>query len=225
MYSENNKVFWYNNITQKFHLLYDFSANKGDSWYVFPQKQPVDSFLVTVDSVKSIIINGNSLKVLYISNIGNPWIFDGGIIEKIGLSISSTTSLGYMFPIYGLCENDIGPLRCYSDTIIGFFQASINIPCDTTYVTSTEDKKNINNNFLIYPNPFKDNIFIRNCLQDNSCTFYQYKITNILGIIIKQGLCNNNETPINVSLLPEGIYFIELNINNKKFSIQKVIKF
>lgn len=79
---------------------------------------------------------------------------------------------------------------------------------------------NKRNNWSIYPNPAKDYISIQT--SENKLNPY-YKIHNINGLLLREGILNQSETRISVKELPKGMYFIELNINGET-SIQKWIK-
>ncbi len=79
--------------------------------------------------------------------------------------------------------------------------------------TQKEDKLSLN----IYPNPTDNQLFIK---LDDDYADYQYRIVNIAGQVLQNGIL---ETEINVSNLPSGFYFINIqkeseNINlNYKF--------
>lgn len=69
-----------------------------------------------------------------------------------------------------------------------------------------------NKRILVYPNPFNNNINIKN-IDD----FSKYKIFNLLGALIKEGFVN--EGYLNLEDLKSGIYC--LAINSKSFKIVK----
>ena len=76
-----------------------------------------------------------------------------------------------------------------------------------------------NSDINIYPNPVVDFINIKTKLNfDNNST---YSIKNIAGQEIQSGVLNNS---INVENIENGIYFIEISINNNLFT-NKFIKF
>jgi GEVED domain/Secretion system C-terminal sorting domain len=75
-------------------------------------------------------------------------------------------------------------------------------------------------NMTIYPNPV-----------DNSLTFIQnyfdevnYKIYNLLGLLIQSGSIYKSENEISVSSLSDGIYFMQLFENEKYLGQKKFIK-
>jgi hypothetical protein len=77
-----------------------------------------------------------------------------------------------------------------------------------------------NSNWLIYPNPAKDFITIQTPIKQSQTT---YKIFNLNGLLLKEGVINQEESSISVNELPTGMYFIELIINGEK-STKKWIK-
>jgi hypothetical protein len=69
-----------------------------------------------------------------------------------------------------------------------------------------------NSNWLVYPNPAKEFITIKSPKEENTG---QYKIYNLNGILLKEGILNNKESNITIKELPKGMYFIKLNINGE----------
>ncbi len=65
----------------------------------------------------------------------------------------------------------------------------------------------------VYPNPTQDLLFI-------NLSNANFKITNALGAIVKEGVSNNS---IDVSTLPSGVYTISIQNNNDNFT-SKFIK-
>jgi hypothetical protein len=76
------------------------------------------------------------------------------------------------------------------------------------------------NNFAIYPNPTSESLTIIFSSQQNE--HERINIYNSMGTIVKTVATNKSETVINVSELPSGLYFIQLN--NYPQQTQKFIK-
>ncbi|MFV5698928.1 T9SS type A sorting domain-containing protein [Flavobacterium sp. ZT3R17] len=90
----------------------------------------------------------------------------------------------------------------------------ININCANLGIEKLED----DNIFSIYPNPAKDIIHFKN---NNNKFINKVIITNLNGkIVLKQ---NNNSTELNVQLLKQGIYLIQIMSEGKTFK-NKFIK-
>ncbi|MEI7676831.1 MAG: T9SS type A sorting domain-containing protein [Bacteroidales bacterium] len=106
----NDSIFLYN-ADKSFSLLYNFAAQKGESYTTGYLKADGKPLVVYVDSVKQIVLNGKSKRVQYVhSGDGFTIDFGGVVIEDIG----NTTSF---FP--QLEMGHYGPLRCYSDAAMG----------------------------------------------------------------------------------------------------------
>jgi hypothetical protein len=133
IYNDSNRVFWYNSSKNKFTKLYDFNANTGDSWHILLPQSDEDSMIVSIDSTSYININSLFRKVQYIHNNSNTWLFAGRVIEGIGLVGTYPYESAFLFPQSGLADPVTGSLRCYSDTILGFFKGPDEDACDTTY--------------------------------------------------------------------------------------------
>jgi hypothetical protein len=75
-----------------------------------------------------------------------------------------------------------------------------------------------NEKLEIYPNPANTILFIKT--EDNSLS--QYQIFNSIGQVMKKGKLTENS--VDVSGLPKGIYFIQLNVKNGQMFNSKFIK-
>jgi hypothetical protein len=73
------------------------------------------------------------------------------------------------------------------------------------------------NNFLIYPNPAKEELTIISSTANNLISIY-----NLQGILVKQLYVSEAESKINITDLATGMYVIEVN-NNGNSNFQKFI--
>jgi hypothetical protein len=127
MKSDSNRVYYYIPEIEAYKLLYDFNANPGDTIEVYCRQAFNDSTItIYVDSISTIDVNGNILKVQHVSQIHSPtdeyWL-EGEIIENIGWK-------GFMFPLHAWADPPYGgPLRCFQDDKIGLFKLT-NYDCD-----------------------------------------------------------------------------------------------
>ena len=126
LYEENDSVYFWSPYSQKFQLLYDFTAEVGDSWVIgglsVPDHSIYEDFLtVTVDSIRTLISDGDTVRVWYHEE---SMYFDWGnaIIEGVG-------SNGFMLPSFGLYESRLGTMRCYNDMESNY--QFVHYPCDT----------------------------------------------------------------------------------------------
>ncbi len=79
------------------------------------------------------------------------------------------------------------------------------------------------NRFLIQPNPFQDNITVT--FDDEKNMPFSMKIFNINGLLLLEKTNIVNQQEINLSRLPEGIYFIGLKDMSGRIIYKKVVKY
>lgn len=207
---DSNRVYFYYQPANDFRLLYDFNATVGDSFLVFCRQSGTDSSVtVTVDSISSMIIGTDTLKVQYVSSndFNNICYIGGTIIERIGWT-------GYMFPQHSFVDPPGGgPLRCYQDPILGLYQRNTSIACD--FITSVENHNITLSDFQLFPNPSNGKFEIKSSLV-------------IENIILKDNLGRTirhfkNDNKIDITDLNNGIYFLEFLIDKRK-TTRKIIK-
>ena len=85
------------------------------------------------------------------------------------------------------------------------------LPLDTSEIQK-------NNDLQVYPNPIDD--FVSVSLPNQSVQ-YQYKIYNLSGSLVQQGVLDSNK--INCSSLQSGLYVLNIFSQNESYSI-KVLK-
>ena len=198
IYSEQQKIFSFNKKTKNFELLYDFSANVGDSWNVpcIGCGGESDFIKITVTSVETVNVSGRYLKRIYYTNDGlfSFGINDKNITEFIGGD-------GYLF-LFGYAFNDmnIPRLRCYSDGILNY--AASEKKCD--FITTSLHI----NEFSSYPGiaVIENKIyFLRSYLSGTIVNIYDLSGTKVLNAIVNSTNC------ISIENLKKGIYFIQLD--------------
>jgi hypothetical protein len=216
-YIEDNKVYLL--LNGQFYILYDFSANVGDSWisrnpweYFNYLPMPEDDTLTmySVDSVRFVSYNGVIVKQLYVSS-SSDWYFAGYISERIGC-------LHFMLPGKWL-EWDPpveGNVRCYFDEEISYTSF---IPCDTL-ITGVSGEKNKSYSISVYPNPFTDKIYIQSDEKVETIELY-----NLYGeqISVRLWDTENVKLVVEPKNLPSGFYLIKVeSLTNKlKYKILK----
>ncbi|MBG6129646.1 chitodextrinase [Aquimarina sp. EL_43] len=105
-------------------------------------------------------------------------------------------------------------------------------PCDTftygevedytvnisTTLLSKGNEPSLINNLVLYPNPIKDGVlFLKNINQKN----VSFRIVNYMGQTVMQDQLS--EDKINVTRLPNGMYFLEVNTGNKTITKKFII--
>ncbi|PKP48385.1 MAG: hypothetical protein CVT92_16175 [Bacteroidetes bacterium HGW-Bacteroidetes-1] len=220
IYQTNDTLYWYNSSTENFTILYDFSAEVGDSWEIYANNC---SFTVTVDLIDSLFISNKFRKVLHISDVYN--YFTGKIIENIGHTKAFFPKDIFWECIGVGCDSDIiDTLRCYlqSDTLVYKWNVD---PCDTSYlITGVRDIETVE--ISTFPNPTNDFIYL-NITNDALIGFepIYYRLLNLNGQIVKTSEVSNHKR-INISNLVSGIYFFQLydEKTNFIFSNHKILK-
>jgi hypothetical protein len=174
---------------EKFSVLYDFTKEKGESWTL---EKDTCSLAVVVDSTAMQTINGKTLKVQYIR--GNKIIENiGHILGEFDFHCSGPISDGPY--IYGL--------RCYQDSVIGFYSTGLAPSCE--YVVGIQETHKTSE-IQLFPNPASDKLFI----QTKFTNALNYHIYNAAGQIVASGKTSPDFTSVNINALKNGFYIFEL---------------
>ncbi len=123
------------------------------------------------------------------------------------------------FEPYCIIENDTLPF--YQDIIASFstsymFTDGSNTPhfkvhIDDIWQYITSVTESISSGFIIYPNPTEGIIYV------SSDSYGEYRITNIMGQTLMIGEITSENHQIDVSSLPEGMYFVTIGNATMKF--------
>lgn len=223
-YYSNDSVYFYDFNISDFQLLYDFDAVAGDFWfYRFPGYNfsgDMDSIKTIVDSTDFVIINGITLKRLFVHyedyNFEYEWLFDDYGLDT-SIIIEFIGDLRHMVNTYALdgwlSEYPLGNfVRCYDDSFIGHYETGIVDSCNYVNLLDITDFEN--ESFSVYPNPTNDKIFL-----DGDSSFY--KIYSSDGKLIQSGEVGS-EHAIDVSNLQNGIYFLTLDDSKQAIRFVKV---
>lgn len=224
VYSEDSIAYFYEQEIDSFQILYDLRARKDSSWTIIFKVDlapRMDTVLVTVDSVASVTINGKVLKKLFVNyeQLSGSFLpyFYGEIIEGIG-------DLHYLFNLYTawvFCDgNYSGGLRCYEDSVIGFYSTGIADSC--TYTNDGTGLSSISAEQMIrtYPNPTSDFLFIETDLLSP----IEIRLCNPLGgVEIEENMVGRHQ--LDLSGLPAGLYFLEFQDLDKCRSVRRIIKY
>ncbi len=209
IYEQNNKVYWWNKDLQEFTVLYDYAAEAGDEWEI---KVGTESILVHVDSVGVFEYDGDTRKMLHISDAGN--IFNGDIVVGYGHMTS-------FFPEKLMRHNadfTVNGLRCYwVDDALLYHNGEED--CDAIYSEIhgvEEDGPSTGSEaFTVYPNPANGVLFVQT-LRATSLPA-QYRITNLIGQNMLTGNISDEIQKIDIESLPSGMYFISVGEQTAKF--------
>jgi hypothetical protein len=207
MYSQHDTVWFWDPNFSAFQILYDFGAGPGDSWVILVAGQTppdADSLIVRVDSTDRVVINGVSLKRLFVTydfrnEMVIPDTYKGVIIQSAGDTY-------FMFdwgPEYLLaCDGNFsGGLRCYQDGVIGLYETGIADSCTYVhYMTGIEPVNGETERIRIYPNPADDAITIESSIAGQ----INFTISDVAGRMVRSGRVTGS--PIGINDLQPGIY-------------------
>ena len=200
IYERNNIVYWWNKILGEFTVLYDFGAEEGDEWEI---KVGTSSLVMHVDAVEQYEFEGRVFKMLQVSDAEN--LFSGTIICGIG-------HLTSFFPEKLINQSKkyrVEGIRCFwhDDELIFKYGEK---DCDEVYEEYHYEVEEpvVQEDFRVYPNPTKNSLFIiTNNVNSSNPT---YTITNLLGQTLLTGRITAENQQINISFLPDGLFFIRL---------------
>ena len=204
MYSEDNKVYFYDEYFSEFQLLYDFNADINDVWKIkIPDiDSDVDTLVITVNDIDNVTLNGYSLKRQFVTiDFLNEQIlssYNSIILENIG-------DLSYMFNFMNefmfICDDNFSDgINCYEDNLLGLNHFNNNTDCEFQSVGLSELQND--DNLGIYPNPVNNTIKLI-----NSDQYIYYKIYDLSGKLLKEGNISKN---INIEDMNKGIYILEV---------------
>lgn len=202
IYEENNKVYWWNKTLGEFTTLYDFGAEVGDEWEI---KVGNESITMHVNAVEPYDYEGQTLKLLRVSDAND--IFSGEIVCGIG-------HLTSFFPEKLMTKGyRVENIRCFWQDGELVYQNG-DQDCDEIYEQHHYgiDEFDNENGLIIYPNPSHDVLYV---LSDNINS--EYRVTNTMGQTMMSGKIASDNQQIDVSSLPEGMYFVTIGSSTTKF--------
>ena len=213
LYEEDEVVYWWNKELQEFTVLYDLGAEEGDEWEI---KVGTESLVMHVDAVDLYEYGGRLFKMLRVSDVDD--IFSGTILCGVG-HLSSffperLMTCGKGFRVHGL--------RCYWK--YGDLAFTVNRgDCDAIYTDlhngiEEDGPSTGSGTFAVYPNPTHSVLFVETRFIASQPT--EYRITNMTGQTILLGNINVENQQINVSDLPQGMYFITIGDITRKFVVR-----
>ena len=221
VYEENGKIYWWNSDLQEYTVLYDLTAETGDEWEI---KVGTESLTMHVDMVEYYELNGLNIRKLRVSDEND--LFSGDILCSFG-------HLSSFFPERLMNRSssfEVTGLRCFwiEDALL---YHNSDEDCDAIYSEIhgvDEDGHSTDSGiFAVYPNPAKDVLTIHHsAFRINSFHFVEgfavphseFHITNLLGQTVMSGTLT--DTTIDISSLPDGLYFFTIDNHTVKWMKQ-----
>lgn len=219
VFTRNDSVFFYSEVTDQFELLYDFTAVAGSSWTV-KGLLGITDHEVKVKDVKEEVFLGNFLKIWYIedSQAWGKWIF-----EKVG-------SGWYIGPTYSEdCPNPQGGfnahgVRCYEDED-GLIKFTGNTECDFFDDIGSVDGQDQKVLFQLSPNPARDVIKIELSEGAAQSSSYQIQLVSLVGQKLYHGSISPFANSHNIPLIsiPPGFYVVIISDGSGRQWQEKVL--
>ena len=214
IYEEDGLVYWWNGDLQEFTVLYDLGAQVGDSWVI---KVGTETLTMHVDAVDYYHYGDQTFRLLEVSDEND--IFSGSIVCGIGHLTSffperlMTRGKGYR----------VEGMRCYWRDGELFFKYGEE-DCDAVYKEwhngIGEDGPSTGSGILtVYPNP-THSVLVVETQNFASLPTQTYRITNIMGQTLMSGQITAETQQIDVSGLPQGMYFISVGDATRKFVVR-----
>ena len=213
LYEEDGVVYWWNPTLGEFTTLYDFGAEAGDEWEIKVGEQ---SLTMHVDEVLDYEYEGQIYRMLRVSDPDN--LFSGEIICEIGHLTSffperlMTRGKGYQvegircFWQFGQLVFKQGDMGC-DEVHSGHYWAVDEQPDDAA--------------FGVYPNPTHGTLYVETWRAASLPATNEYRITNLMGQIVQTGSLTAETQQIDVSNLPQGMYFISVGDVTLKFVVNQ----
>ena len=213
VYERDGKVYWWNKTLEEFTVLYDFGAQEGDEWEI---KVGNESLVMHVDAVENIVYEGRTYRMLRVSDPED--LFSGNIVCGIG-------HLTSFFPERLMDNGDgirVEGLRCYwveDNLVFKYGDEDCDAIYDELHGVEEDGPSTGSRAFAVYPNPTDDVLFVET-RHGTSLPDQTYRITNLMGQTVLSGNIIAENQQINVSSLPEGMYFISIGDMTRKFVVR-----
>ena len=209
----NGKLYWWNKRLGLFTVLYDYEAEVGDSWNIF-----VGTEILTmhVDAVEEIEYEGRTYRMLRVSDPDD--LFSGNIVCGIG-------HLTSFFPERLMDKGDgvrVEGMRCYwneGELVFKYGDEDCDAVISELHGIVEDGPSTPLTELVIYPNPTDGTLFVQT-LRATSLHDQTYRITNVMGQTVLLGNINADNQQINVSSLPQGMYFITFAGETRKFVVR-----
>jgi hypothetical protein len=209
----NGKLYWWNKRLGLFTVLYDYEAEVGDSWNIF-----VGTEILTmhVDAVEEIEYEGRIYRMLRVSDPED--LFSGNIVCGIG-------HLTSFFPERLMDKGDgvrVEGMRCYwneGELVFKYGDEDCDAVISELHGVEEDSPSTPLTELVIYPNPTDGTLFVQT-LRATSLHDQTYRITNVMGQTLLTGKITAETQQINVSSLPQGMYFITFAGETRKFVVR-----
>ena len=221
VYGEDGIIYWWNKDLQDFTVLYDYNAEAGDEWEI---KVGTQRITMHVDAVEQYEYENQQFRLLQVCDADD--IFSGTIVCGIGHLTSffpeKLMTRGKNYRVEGM--------RCYWRDGELFFKYGEE-DCDAVYKdyhsgieedgpSTPSTGSGTAGTLTVYPNPANNNLFVETRRATSLPEANEYHITNLMGQTVLTGSITAEPQQIDVSDLPQGMYFITVGDMTQKFVIR-----
>ena len=212
VYERDGKVYWWNKTLEEFTVLYDFGAQEGDEWEI---KVGNESLVMHVDAVENIEYEGRTYRMLHVSDSQD--LFSGDIVCGIG-------HLTSFFPERLMDNGDgirVEGMRCYwveNELVFKYGDEDCDAIYSDIHGVEEESPSSGSGTFAVYPNPTNSVLTIHH--SSFSIHHSSFRITNLMGQTLMTGQITDENQQIDVSILPQGMYFITFAGETRKFVVR-----
>ncbi len=214
VYEEDDVVYWWNKDLEEFTVLYDFGAQEGDSWVI---KVGTETLTMHVDAVELYEYKGKLFRMLQVSDDED--LFSGTIVGGIGHLTSffpeKLMTRGKNFRVEGI--------RCYwreGELVFKYGEEDCDAMYEKYHHGIEENGSSTGSETLsVYPNP-THGVLVVETQNFASLPTQTYRITNLMGQTVQAGSLNAETQQIDVSGLPQGMYFISVGDVTRKFVVR-----
>jgi hypothetical protein len=214
IYTSNDTVFYWDE--DHFSVLYDFSAQVSDEWYLQTGGNPAhacnDTSVAIVESVGTIVIDGQTYSELTIGNSPySAFYLSGKANSRFG------SSEGYLLPLGRVCDSTVSgweeqiTFRCFEDDSL-FYNPS-GEPC-RYYLGLTESALN---SVSIFPNPSQGKIELL-----SEVPLKKIRVMSILGAVLKEVDTNLTMAQIDLSEFPQGTYCLTIQNTSGENIVKRI---
>ena len=210
VYGEDGVIYWWNKDLQEFTVLYDYNAEAGDEWEI---KVGTQRITMHVDAVEQYEYESQQFRLLQVRDADD--LFSGTIVCGVGHLTSffpeKLMNRGKNYRVEGM--------RCYWREGELFFKYGEE-DCDAVYKVYHNGLDDHEDDvFAVYPNPTNGVLFVQT-LRATSLPGETYRITNLMGQTLMTGQITAETEQIDVSGLPDGMYFITVGGTTRKFVVR-----
>jgi hypothetical protein len=206
---------FYNTCTDSVLKLYDFSKQlPGDTILFDTTISPCYAYTyLTIDSIDSVLVHSKYRKRIYFVEMGETWIEGVGSLRGVLSSVSPFLTCSCIQRMVCNIQNDSLYYFNYNPSYGGHLNYCLcNYPLGINEMNERAEIK-------IYPNPGNSIIQI----SINSYPGKEINIYDMLGDVVSKNenyQIKNDGIQLNISSLPNGMYYIKVGNQTRKFVVQ-----